>query len=379
VTIKGLTVTNPNGGPESFVGVKVANGIQTKNGSDSSGLVVRNNTIENIGTALTDTTLSDGAGILLFDTNDVLVEDNIIKGVRGGVEPDPYRSAKGIHIGDSNHGSSDITIKDNDISDIKNFGESHDAHGVLIYTGDTSGIKILDNSISDIVGSAGDGVSLGGVASDVRIKGNTFEDMKSYRRTDDEAGIAIGFWGGTPSTFEVHKNNLLTEIGVANWVPGTTIDATRNYWGEEFGPPGKGKGLDSKGPKEKVEGGVEFHPWLPNPVGKPEKPGVVNPGPPSNKGPRVESFSVTPNPTRSNQQVTFKAQGSAVNQVRVKVFNSVGLQVYDSNFQAGSTVTWNLVGKSGERLANGLYLFTLSAKVDGDLQRSGVRRLLVIN
>ena len=316
-------------------------------------------------------------GIGIYASSDNLIEKNTIKN----------NKVSGIHILEAPPEIEEPTNKvdDNTITDT-NPSEERFASGIRILNVGHQVItdnKISNNSIGIFTWKSEDNL----------IKGNS---INSHEKT----GIFIdsGSKGNEIRQNQVKKNNIgikstcadgnllrqnsivnNTEYGVEN-TDKDELDAKRNWWGSPHGPCDIDSNEKCRGNGDKVTGDtVNYEPWLRHPVAPGDGPGVVNPGPPGDKGPKVKSFSASPNPIKSNQQVTFRAWGSQVDQVRVKVFNTVGAQVYDSNFQNGSTVSWNLVGNSGEKLSNGLYLFSVSAKIGGEIQNSGVRRLLVIH
>ena len=287
----------------------------------------------------------------------------------------------GIQVVGYSETVNDVEVTRNVIDGVEHLVSGFGAYGMQLY-GDVNSVDVNHNVIKNVQATE-DGSWAGGIAAeateyqtDISLTYNTIEGIHS-------GGEHLGtcFYNdknGDTTEFTIEFNNFRDyEVGVENKDLDQILDATRNYWGKEYGAPGKG--LSSETPEKEVVGDVKVHPWLPNPVGGPEEPRGDNPPGRSVRRAQVESFSATPNPISSKQQVTFSAQGSRVNQVKVEVFNTVGAQVYNSNFQSGSTVTWNLVSNSGEKLANGLYFFSLTVKVDGEVQNSGVRRLLVIN
>jgi len=61
------------------------------------------------------------------------------------------------------------------------------------------------------------------------------------------------------------------------------------------------------------------------------------------------------------------------------VFNLAGQRVYESGFVPSSTLGWNLLNQRGERVANGVYLYVVTAKgFDGVVIRSKAKKLVVL-
>ena len=77
-------------------------------------------------------------------------------------------------------------------------------------------------------------------------------------------------------------------------------------------------------------------------------------------------------------RVEFRALGVGVAAVRVEVFSLSGARVYASPWTAGNRLSWRL-GLGNVVPANGVYLAVITARgADGSLQRSGIRKLLLL-
>ena len=65
--------------------------------------------------------------------------------------------------------------------------------------------------------------------------------------------------------------------------------------------------------------------------------------------------------TASSQRVRYISVGE-VNQTRLQVFSSDGIQVFDSDFRLGNLIDWQLMDQQGSRLSDGSYLFLVTVK-----------------
>lgn len=77
--------------------------------------------------------------------------------------------------------------------------------------------------------------------------------------------------------------------------------------------------------------------------------------------------------------VRFAAQGADVAAVKVEVFSLAGELVYASDFTEGSLLRWSGLSNTGQPLANGVYLYVLTAKArTGDVMRTKVQKLIIL-
>jgi hypothetical protein len=77
--------------------------------------------------------------------------------------------------------------------------------------------------------------------------------------------------------------------------------------------------------------------------------------------------------------VRFVAQGADVAAVKVEVFSLTGRLVYASDFTDGNVLHWNGLSNAGQPLANGVYLYVLTAKArTGDVVRTKVQKLVIL-
>jgi hypothetical protein len=89
---------------------------------------------------------------------------------------------------------------------------------------------------------------------------------------------------------------------------------------------------------------------------------------------KFSSLEVTP----SRHAMTFTAQGQGIASLGVEVFDLKGERVFaDTTY--GTRVTWRLTAPTSRPVANGIYLYVITAHgVDGAVLRSEVKKLVVM-
>lgn len=85
-----------------------------------------------------------------------------------------------------------------------------------------------------------------------------------------------------------------------------------------------------------------------------------------------------PNPAPGGGSVRFAAEGVDTDSIRVQIYDLAGRLVYDSGRQPGLTHQWNLQDTQGRLVAAGIYLYWVEVRVEGQIVRTGVERLLVL-
>jgi len=86
-----------------------------------------------------------------------------------------------------------------------------------------------------------------------------------------------------------------------------------------------------------------------------------------------------PNPVRDGQGAQFSVTGVDVWELRLRVHDTSGRTIYDSDWQPGPTYQWNLQDNQGRIVAGGIYLYWVEINTaDGQTVRTGVERLLVV-
>jgi hypothetical protein len=93
---------------------------------------------------------------------------------------------------------------------------------------------------------------------------------------------------------------------------------------------------------------------------------------------KVSQWQATPNPVSSHAAITFYAQGQGVSEVQVSVVSLAGIKVFESDRVKGSSFVWDSVDHRGESLANGVYLYEITAYGrDGQTIRSRLQKLVI--
>lgn len=79
-----------------------------------------------------------------------------------------------------------------------------------------------------------------------------------------------------------------------------------------------------------------------------------------------------------SSSVYFTSAGLNISEMSIQVFNMRGQAVYDSGFNSGNQLRWNLKSSHGQTLANGVYLTLVSVKTaDGELHQK-LTKVLVL-
>jgi len=92
-------------------------------------------------------------------------------------------------------------------------------------------------------------------------------------------------------------------------------------------------------------------------------------------------FTNDPNPITDVHTTTFMVKGtlaSRVEAVKVEIFDLSGQLVYESEEVPGTSLDWHTDNDYGEYLANGVYLYKLSALLDGVWVTSSVKTLVIL-
>ena len=92
----------------------------------------------------------------------------------------------------------------------------------------------------------------------------------------------------------------------------------------------------------------------------------------------IEAFAY-PNPVKAEDRVVFSTGSKRVETIKVAILTPTGRTIYNSDYQPGNKVTWNLKDTTGARVPNGLYLYQVVALDEtGEEQKSKVHKLLVL-
>lgn len=155
------------------------------------------------------------------------------------------------------NGSKGINIVKTTNATISGIEARNNFDGVIIweYRGTTSGIEIVNSTLT----GNGRGITIGSetgmTVDDVTISGNDL--------SGNGAGVlvyrAAGWGEGAISDLNINRNNLSGNPGggIAVFMPYETHNGTCNWWGDASGPGPVGPGTGSN-----VSSGVTYSPWL---------------------------------------------------------------------------------------------------------------------
>lgn len=92
----------------------------------------------------------------------------------------------------------------------------------------------------------------------------------------------------------------------------------------------------------------------------------------------VSEWQATPNPVTSFSPIAFSVQGVGITGVQVAVYNLLGIKLFESDKASGSSFIWNGVDRNGLPLANGVYLYRITAQGrDGHTVPSQLKKLVI--
>ena len=252
VTIRGFSLTNPNG----------SLGILVK--TSGSGAEIQHNIIDTV-----TTSAGNAVGIYLeYGPDNVSITRNVIRNLNSNL------SAQGILIGDSTSGdpSLNINIQGNLIENITSTLKG--AYGVQVNNGSSTAptatgysvVVIKDNIIDHLAGQGwAHAIGLEGDTPGVVVKGNCISDIKDLTPTPFNNAIAVWF-EDNPSfgSGKVNNNNfdrveygIVVHPALTTAFPSALVDGEKNWWGASNGPGPIGPGSGAK-----VSPGVDYRPWL---------------------------------------------------------------------------------------------------------------------
>lgn len=94
---------------------------------------------------------------------------------------------------------------------------------------------------------------------------------------------------------------------------------------------------------------------------------------------KISAIQALPNPVRINGTAKFQVEGHGIRSIQVEVFDLKGQKVFDSEEVQGAIFEWGLNNQDGRMVANGVYLYVITARgYDGQVIRSKVKKLVVL-
>ncbi|MGH7141150.1 MAG: beta strand repeat-containing protein [Minisyncoccia bacterium] len=256
-TVQNLTVTNPDGG----FGILI-NGVNSAN--------VLNNVVSNIGTGSATGNVwaiyyqSHSTG----DTSNITIQGNTVSNVGS----DSNGTNGGIGIGDTSGAGTinTVSITGNTISGVT-AASGKGVYGILVNHGANAGgsvsaPSITNNTVSDLnSGGWATGIGLEGPTPGATVKGNMVSEVSSSvgALTNVGTGLTLQQNGGV-ATVHINDNSFdykTMDYLVQNGMPGTTVDATNNYWGTALYSAIAGKMLNANASGLPIFGIVNFEPY----------------------------------------------------------------------------------------------------------------------
>ena len=75
----------------------------------------------------------------------------------------------------------------------------------------------------------------------------------------------------------------------------------------------------------------------------------------------------------------FEVKGEGIESIQVQIFDLSGRRIFDSLELPGGTFEWHLEDENGEVVANGVYLYLVTARgIEGQVFRSKVNKLVIL-
>jgi len=194
-----------------------------------------------------------------------------------------------------------------------------------------------------------------------------------YVNSDDSNGDWI------KNTFYGYDNASDSYVGSAD--PDARLNPWMGYWVKtkvdnvtfEYNPG------DSSHPLSLAFGSTQAPKLTPLSSEEVEELGIPKPPKVGDSASVSLEVNTTPNPVTASSGVTFSASSAMANveSISVEVFTSSGKPTYQAK-ASGSSLNWDLLSNDGKPVSNGLYLYTVKARVGGSTVRSGVNKLLVL-
>jgi CSLREA domain-containing protein len=85
-----------------------------------------------------------------------------------------------------------------------------------------------------------------------------------------------------------------------------------------------------------------------------------------------------PNPASFGQAIQFQVQGDGIEAIQVEVYNLAGQLVFQSDWATGNRLSWHQLNNEGNPVANGVYLYVVTASGNNSQARSTVQKLVVL-
>jgi predicted ribosomally synthesized peptide with SipW-like signal peptide len=191
------------------------------------------------GLAIEPGTVASQGSAININANDVTIDSNIISNVDGLANGG---SVKGIYVGHTGTlgTRSDVTVTNNLISGVDALTTDsalggRGAYGILVnFGGDTTGLTVSGNTITDLEGLWAHAIGLEGDTPNASVTLNDISGIIDHKSpTDtDSVGVMVENNNGVASIV-INSNNFAPDVllGIRN-EEGTTVNGQNNWWGD---------------------------------------------------------------------------------------------------------------------------------------------------
>ncbi len=237
VTIRGFNITDPGGS----YGVQITNG--------SSNVSVKDNNINNIGTALSSGSAqgislqngSTASSNFTFSGNTITNIGNLSLAWDGN--SGSGTSAKGIYIGDTSSAAAvtGVIIQNNIISQVKAstaaWTAGRGAYGILTNVKEgVTNLVVMNNSIYNLEGLWSHAVGLEGKTPNASVTYNDIHDLVDHKGNTDAVGVQVENPNSSMASITINNNNFTPNvaIGINNVAtPADAVNGQNNWWGDQ--------------------------------------------------------------------------------------------------------------------------------------------------
>jgi len=165
------------------------------------------------------------------------------------------------------------------------------------------------------------------------------------------------------SLFDDNRDLNGSSIDLADLAPNIFLDAISNYWGCPEGPGMPGC--------DHLEVDISNNPFLESP---PEGLPEIGPFASELRKPRISNVQSA----LRNHEFRFTVTGLGIDSVWLKIFNLNGQSIFETAHQ-GTQLSWKMRDSHGQRVANGVYLYVISAyDVNGNAVYSHPGKIVVL-
>ena len=217
-------------------------------------------------------------------------------------------------------------------------------------------------------------------AINMEVMGNASSSYWSSTEFLEGTVVNYNTFHGDLHVWGINVDNDYQDDGTQDgFGPIAIVDAEYNYWGSPTGPCRQLPNGKWVGKGDRVSGNVDYTPRLPHPAAA-ESFTIAHFEPLAITDPPRAEVVAYPNPVRDVNTATFQVMGALADQVeeiRVQIFDLSGRLVWE-DAALGSELDWHTDSLSGDYLANGIYLYRVQVKIDGNWINQDIGRIAVL-